>query len=125
MSYEGNYMATAKLLSKRKNRRLKVEGGITLTPVGMGQVIDLNENGIAFACVDERHFPGEWSMAIYDCTGLSLEELQVKKVWEKHVTPPGAPATFPMVVGGTFTNLSSSQKNQLNSYLQYLRKGVE
>lgn len=118
-------MATVKHLSKRKNRRLKVEGGITLTPVGMGQVIDLNENGVSFACVEERHFPGEWSMAIYDCTGLSLEELHFKKVWEKYVTPPSAPAAFPMVVGGTFTNLSSSQKNQLNSYLQYLRKGVK
>ena len=125
MSYEGNNMATVKPLSKRKNRRLKVEGGITLTPVGMGQVIDLNENGVSFACVEERHFPGEWSMAIYDCTGLSLEELHVKKVWEKYITHSGAPATFPLIVGGTFTNLSSSQKKQLNSYLQYLRKGIK
>lgn len=118
-------MATVKLQSKRKNRRLKVEGGITLTPVGMGQIIDLNEDGVSFSCVEQRHFPGEWSMAIYDCTGLSIEKLHVKKIWEKYATSPGAPATFPVVVGGAFTNLSSSQKNQLNSYLQYLREGVK
>lgn len=113
-------MATAKMLNQRKSKRYEAKSGIAITPHGIGQVININRNGLAFKCVEERDFPVEWSMAIYDITGQRLEQLQVTKVWEKDLGSPKASSPFAMEVGGEFVNLSSAQKAQLNIYLQQL-----
>lgn len=113
-------MATAKLLNQRKSERHEAKSGIAITPHGIGQVININRSGLSFKCVEERDFPLEWSMAIYDITGQRLEQLRVKKVWEKELGEPDGSTPFSMEVGGEFKNLSTTQKAQLNIYLQQL-----
>lgn len=103
----------------RKSKRLQATNGIAVTPYGIGQVINLNRDGISFRCFEEYDFPFEWSMNIYDAIGQSLEKLHVKKVWEKGVGDSNN-QPFLMEVGGEFQHLSPEQKVLLNTYLRQL-----
>jgi hypothetical protein len=103
----------------RKSERLQATSGIAVTPHGIGQVINLNRDGISFKCFEEHDFPVEWSMAIYDAIGQSLEKLHVKKVWEKWLSNSDS-KPFLMEVGGEFQHLSPEQKVQINTYLRQL-----
>lgn len=103
----------------RKSERLQAASGIAVTPHGIGQVINLNRDGISFRCFEEHDFPFEWSMNIYDAIGQSLEKLHVKKVWETEVGDSDN-QPFLMEVGGEFQHLSPEQKVQLNTYLRQL-----
>lgn len=113
-------MTTVTFLKQRKSKRLEAKSGISITPHGICQVINLSKDGISFKCIKERDFPVKWSMTVCDITGQCLDQLQVKKVWENRLNIPGKPSPFSIEVGGTFQNLSSSQKDQLNIYLQQL-----
>ena len=105
----------------RKSERLQAARGIAVTPHGIGQVINLNSDGISFRCFEEHDFPFEWSMNIYDAIGQSLEKLHVKKVWEKGVRDSNNQPVL-MEVGGEFQHLSPEQKIQLNTYLRQLAR---
>ena len=62
----------------------------------------------------------EGKCRIYDTSGLNLESLQVKKIWEKIPSSQDAPTQFSMIVGVMFRHLSPSQKAQLNVYIRQL-----
>lgn len=113
-------MEAPKFLKQRKSKRIGAKSGIGVTPHGICQVTNLSKDGVSFKCVRERYFPVEWSMTVYDVTGQCLERLQVKKVWENWLKTSDASSPFSIEVGGEFQNLSSSQKDQLETYLQQL-----
>ncbi len=113
-------MVTEKSSNKRKDKRLEAKSGIAVTPNAVCQVVNLSKDGISFKCTKEHYFPFEWTMNIYDIAGQSLEQLHVKKVWESWLNIQDDQSPFTMEVGGRFQNLSSSQKDQLNTYLQQL-----
>ena len=107
-------------LKQRKSKRLEAKSGIGITPHGICQVVNLSKDGVSFKCVKERDFPVEWSMTVYDVTGQCLEQLRVKKVWENWLNIPDASSPFSVEIGGVFQNLTSSQKDQIDTYLQQL-----
>ena len=113
-------MTVVEIQNKRKYRRLAVNNGIAMTPKGVCQLENLNADGISFKCVKEGSFPGEWQMDIYDSRGLSLENIKVKKVWEKALKKSNSISPFSTEIGGEFTNLTDAQAEQLISYLQHL-----
>lgn len=107
---------------QRRRKRLEAETGVAVTPYGICQIIDLTQDGFSFKCIKQSEFPSEWSMDIYVTTGLSLEQLQVKKVWVKFLQDRSNQTPFSMEVGGEFMDLSPEQEEQLNTYLQELEK---
>ncbi|MBT8362229.1 MAG: hypothetical protein KJO32_14865 [Deltaproteobacteria bacterium] len=107
---------------QRRRMRLEAETGIAVTPYGICQIIDLTRDGFSFKCVKQTEFPSEWSMDIHVTTGLSLEQLQVKKVWVKFLQDRNNQTPFSMELGGQFMELSPEQEEQLNTYLQELEK---
>ena len=104
-------------IDHRKSRRLEANTALAMTPFGMCQMINLNKTGLSFKCFDGKEFPDAWSMSIYDAQGLNLEELKIKKIWEKRTSGQGISSKFELEIGGAFENLSDSQKPQLYSYL--------
>lgn len=106
--------------NKRKYKRLTVNDGIAMTPKGVCQLENLNADGISFKCTKEGSFPGEWQMDIYDSRGLSLENVKVKKVWEKGLRNSISTSPFSTEIGGEFKNLTDQQAEKLISYLQDL-----
>jgi hypothetical protein len=110
------------MYKKRKNDRVEAKNLIALVPHGVCQVIDLNNNGISFKCFDEHDFPGEWAIDIYGSNGLSVEELQIKKIWEHCISNRDVQTLVSLEIGAEFKSLTSSQKTELNSYLQQLRE---
>ncbi|NOR10612.1 MAG: hypothetical protein GQ541_03890 [Desulfovibrionaceae bacterium] len=110
------------LKKKRRNRkRLKVKTGIAKTPAGVCQITNLTPDGLSFRCYKKLSFTREWSLDIYDTSGLSLEQLQVRKIWQNSLSNLDASSKFSMTVGVAFRDLSPSQKEQLNSYIQQLQ----
>lgn len=89
-------------------------GGIALTQKGVCRVVNLSKSGVSLKCFSELEFPNEFTIDIYDETGLDLQELKVKKVWEKR---PSSLLQSELEFGGSFENLSTSQEVQLYSYL--------
>ena len=104
-------------IDHRKSRRLEANTALAMTPFGMCQMINLNKTGLSFKCFDGKEFPDAWSMSIYDAQGLNLEELKIKKIWEKRASGQKIAIQSEVVVGGKFENLSAAQENQLYSYL--------
>lgn len=104
----------------RKKTRVKVRNCITNTPAGLCQLLNINSDGLSLKCFKKWSFSREWSLDIYDTSGLILEQFQVKKIWEKCLTNPMVPGQFSMIVGVAFHNLSGSQKEQLDSYVRQL-----
>ena len=107
-------------IKPRKSKRLKVQTGIVNTPTGVCQIINLTPEGLSFKCVKSLSLSRECSLDIYDTSGLNLELLQVKKIWEKIPSSQDASTQFSMIVGVTFRHLSPSQKEQLNLYIRQL-----
>ncbi len=106
------------MFEKRKSKRTAVEKNIVLATDVVCQVIDVNQSGISFRCCDGNDFPDELSIDIYDTAGLSMEQLQVQKVWKKRLNGSSSPAPFVMAFGWKFKNLSVSQEAHLKFYLQ-------
>lgn len=114
------------LKKKRRNKkRLKVKTGIAKTPAGVCQITNLTPDGLSFRCHKTLSFTRDWSLDIYDTSGLSLEQLQVRKIWQNSLSNLDASSDFSMTVGVVFRNLSSTQKEQLNSYIQQLQGMLE
>ncbi len=109
-------------IEHRKSKRLKVKTGIANTPAGTCQIINVTPEGLSFKCVKKGSFLEECSLDIYDTSGLSLEMLQIKKIWEKIATGKDTPSQFSTIVGVAFHDLSPSQKAQLNLYIQQIEK---
>ena len=101
----------------RKKTRLKVRNCIASTPAGFCQLLNINSDGLSFKCFKRWSFLQEWSLDIYHTSDLSLEQLQVKRIWEKYSTNL---EQFSMIVGVAFQNLSDSQKAQLDSCILQL-----
>ena len=101
----------------RKKTRLKVRNGIANTPAGFCQLLNINSDGLSFKCFKRSSFSREWLLDIYHTSDLSLEQFQVKRIWEKYSTNL---EQFSMIVGVSFQNLSDSQKAQLDSYILQL-----
>jgi hypothetical protein len=110
------------MLEQRKNERIEVEKVIVSLPDVVCQVINVNQGGISFRCRGEHDFPNEVSIGVYDSTGVSMEQLHVKKIWEKRSHRPNTQAPFVMAVGWEFSNLTFSQKSHLKLYLQQLEE---
>jgi len=106
-----------KYSDQRNSKRFKAKGGIALTSNGVCQVVNLSLGGLALKCFPELVFPPEWTMDIYDETGLNLQELKVKKIWTKRPDNPVSTLQSEVEVGGEFENLSSSQEAHLYSYI--------
>lgn len=102
------------------SNRLEAKNLIALVHHGVCQVVDLNNNGISFKCFEEHDFPSEWAIDIYDSNGLSVEQLQIKKIWEHYISNRDFQALISLEIGAEFKSLSSSQKTELNTYLQQL-----
>ena len=109
-----------KNVDQRKGKRFKIKGGIALTPNGVCQVINISKGGLSLKCFKEVAFPHEWTMDIYDETDLNLQELKVKKVWEKILSVQGAHADSQVEAGVAFKNSSSSLEAQLQVHLLQL-----
>ena len=92
-------------------------GGIALTQKGVCQVVNLSKGGVSLKCFSELEYPNEFTMDIYDETGLDLQAIKVKKVWEKRPSNPSSLLQSGLEFGGSFENLSTSQEAQLYSYL--------
>lgn len=107
---------------QRRQMRLEAETGIAVSLYGICQIIDLTRDGFSFKCIKKTEFPSEWLMDIYVTTGLSLEQLKVKKVWVKLLENNANQTPFSMEVGGEFMELSPEQEEQLNTYLHELEK---
>ena len=107
-------------IEPRKSKRLKVKTGIVNTPTGVCQIINLTPEGLSFKCLKSLSLSRECSLDIYDTSGLNLELLQVKKIWEKIPSSQDASTQFSMIVGVAFRHLSPSQKAQLNVYIRQL-----
>jgi hypothetical protein len=116
-------MKTDKFLDQRVGERIKSISGISITPNGVCQLINISEKGVSFKCVDGPDISSEWFMDIYDVRGQCIERLKVKKVWEKQLKIPWTTSFFSVEVGGIFKKLSASQKAKINTYLQDLSKG--
>ncbi len=108
-------------LKPRKSKRLKVKTGIANTPAGTCQIVNLTPEGLSFKCLKKLSFVQECLLDIYDTSGLSLEQLQVKKIWEKIPSSQSTASHFSTIVGVAFKNLSPQQKEQLKSYVQQLK----
>ncbi len=108
-------------IKPRQSKRLEVKTGIANTPAGTCQIINVTPEGLSFKCVKKCSFSQEYSLDIYDTSGLSLELLQVRKIWEKILGNQNTPS-FSTIVGVAFQNLSTQQKAQLKLYIQQLKK---
>jgi hypothetical protein len=108
------------MYNKRMSNRLEAKNLIALVHHGVCQVIDLNSSGISFKCFEEHDFPSEWAIDIYDSNGLSIEEIQIKKIWEHCISNRDFQTLNLLEIGAEFKSLSSSQKTELNSYIQQL-----
>lgn len=108
--------------NNRKSERLKVKTAIARTSNQVCQIIDINKNGCSFKCATRRPFSEVWSMDLYDTSGINLEQLRVKKIWQQCLPGHDETSPFPMEIGVQFKNLSRSQKALLTSYLQKLRE---
>ena len=104
----------------RKKPRLKVRTGIANTPAGICQLLNINSDGLSFKCFKRSSFSREWSLDIYDTSGLCLEQFQVRSLWKKNLTNLSTTEQFSMIVGVAFQNLSDSQKTQLCLYVRQL-----
>lgn len=109
-------------IEHRKSKRLSVKTGIANTPAGTCQIINVTTEGLSFKCLKKWSFSQECSLDIYDTSGLSLEMLQIKKIWEKIANSKGAPSQFSTIVGVAFQDLSPSQKAQLKLYINQLEE---
>lgn len=107
---------------KRKSKRLNVTTGIVQTPDGVCTIIDLNKKGLSFSCINRQYFAHEWTVDIFDTSGLSLEQLQVKRVWQKSVSKIDTPSPFPLKVGVEFKNFTPLQAAQLDFYIRKLEE---
>lgn len=107
---------------QRRHLRLKTKSGIASAPQGFCQVANISEGGFSLKCFKEHSFPETWYMDLYDKTGLSIEELKVKKIWEKRTRKSNADFQAQVEVGCAFEHLSSSQKSQLHVYLRQLAR---
>jgi len=107
-------------IKPRKSKRLKVKTGIVNTFSGFCLIINITPEGLSFKCLKSLSLSRECSLDIYDTSGLNLELLQVKKIWEKIPSNQDAPTQFSMIVGVAFCHLSPSQKAQLNVYIRQL-----
>jgi hypothetical protein len=110
------------MLEQRKNERIEVNKVIVSLPDVICQVINVNQGGISFRCRGEHDFPNEVSIGVYDSTGVSMEKLHVKKIWEKRSHSTNTQEPFGMAVGWAFSNLTFSQKSHLKLYLQQLEE---
>lgn len=115
-----NIMKSTMIRNQRDSNRLEVKNGIAKTADGVFQIINLNQKGLLIKCFKRWFFSREWSLDIYDTSGLSIEQLHVKKIWERYLGKLDARTPFSMIIGVEFKNLSSAQKSQLNSYIQQL-----
>ncbi len=106
----------------RKSKRLTTRDCIANTPAGICRILNLNPEGLLLKCFKEWSFSQDWSLDIYNTAGLSLEHLQVKKIWEKQLDNQEAPSQFSMIVGVAFKKLSYIQKRQINAYIQQLEE---
>ena len=112
-------MKTPSSLDQRSTKRIESQKGIAITPNGICKIINISNEGVALKCIDEQGFPSDWTMDIYDVVGRSLDQLRVKKVWEKWISST-QPVSFSIEVGGCFNQLSSIQKAQISRYLREL-----
>ena len=83
---------------------------------------DINKNGFSFKCIKRPYFLLDWSVDIFDISGMSLEQLQVKKVWEKYMGDRNVQSPFQVKFGVEFKNLSPLQKSQLDTYIRQLEE---
>lgn len=105
------------LLNYRKSIRLETKSGIALTPNGVCRMINLSKGGFALKCLKAFEFPSEWTIDVYDESGLNLQELKVRKIWSKRINKPGILSHSQVEVGWAFENLSAYQRTKLSSYL--------
>ena len=109
-------------IQDRKSKRLRVETAILKAHGRVCLVTNISKNGFAFKCIKRPYFIQDWSVDIIDISGLSLEQVQVKEVWEKHMSDLEKQSPFTVEFGVEFENLSPLQKSQLDIYIRKLEE---
>jgi len=112
-----NMLVDIDSLNKRKNIHIRSKSGIGLTPNWICQVINLSKGGVLLKCFQGVVFPHEWTMDIYSEAKLSIQGLNVKKIWAEEINNSGTSPLSQVIVGGMFENISSFQKVQIDTFL--------
>jgi hypothetical protein len=102
---------------QRKNHRHEVINLLAITERGTGQIVDINREGLSFGCLYPHTFPQEFYVDILDAQGSHIKKLMVRKMWETHGDVPDSPANFEVVLGVEFSELTSSQADDLEYLL--------
>lgn len=118
----GGPMTEAPLPNQRKSERFEPNGAIAITINGVCKVVNISSGGVALKCVADCVLPPEWAMDICDVNGACVEQLQVRKIWQRpEKTDSSTPPLF-VNIGCCFQDQINSQKIELDTYLQDLSK---
>jgi hypothetical protein len=104
------------LTEQRRNQRHEIINLLAITEKGTGQVLDINGGGLSFGCLYPHDFPQEFYLDILDAKGSHIKRLKVRKMRETTCFYQDPSATFELVIGVEFSELTSFQADEL-SYL--------
>lgn len=105
------------LLERRRSERYRIIHILAITGRGTGQVIDIGRDGLSFGCLYPHSFPETWSMDIIDAKGSHIQEIQVRKVWERKLGHPELSSRYELEVGVEFIDLTREQTDELDFLL--------
>jgi hypothetical protein len=109
------------LSEQRINPRHEVISLLAITERGTGQILDISRQGLSFGCLYPHAFPHEFYLDILDAKGSHIKKVKVRKMWEIDGDCQESDAIFELVIGVEFTDLSSSQKDDMD----YLLDNIE
>jgi hypothetical protein len=104
------------LAEQRRNQRHEIINLLAITEKGTGQVLDINGSGLSFGCLYPHEFPRDFYIDILDANGSHIKRLKVRKMRETTCFYQDPSATFELVIGVEFSELTSCQVDEL-SYL--------
>lgn len=89
---------------------------LAITGRGTGQILEISKEGFSFGCLYPHDFPHEFYLDILDAKGSHIKMIKVHKMWEIKGENQDPTATYELVVGLEFSELTSAQSREL-SYL--------
>lgn len=108
---------TLYLSEQRINERHEVIHLLAITERGTGQILDISREGLSFGCLYPHAFPHEFYLDILDAKGSHIKKVKVRKMWEIDGDYQEDAAIFELVIGVEFTDLSLSQKDDMDDLL--------
>lgn len=107
---------------QRKSPRYEAIHLFAVTDRGTGQILNINRGGLSFGCLYPHTFPHIFSVDLLDAKGCHIKKVQVRKIWETRDEFNDAATEFELLVGVEFTEISSSQTDELNYLLNNLKQ---